>query len=111
MTKFQLKQFKVPEKAIQTACLDYLKAKNIFCWREHSGGIPVNGGEFYVQPSLKGKSDILGILKDGRFLAIEVKAKDGHVSDDQNYFIEMINKNGGLGFIAYDVQDIIDHNI
>lgn len=56
----------------------------------------------------KGVSDILGILDDGRFLAIEVK-KDAKSkpSKDQRDFIDEINNKGGLGFVAFSIDCVL----
>jgi len=62
---------------------------------------------------INGVSDILGCLSDGRLLAIEVKRPyikgkqtAGKLSEDQRNFIDRINKNGGLAFVAYSLDDV-----
>lgn len=55
---------------------------------------------------IKGTSDILGILPDGRFLAIEVKSATGRLSEEQKFFIFQINANGGKAFMARTIQDV-----
>lgn len=95
------------EKDIQAVILEYLHARKIFCWKEHSGGLPMEGGKFFMPIGLKGKSDILGIFK-GRFLAIEVKRPSGNISPDQEAFIENINLHGGLAFIARSLDDVLE---
>lgn len=60
---------------------------------------------------INGVSDILGILKDGKLLAIEVKAKKTRASFEQQIFIEDVNKNGGIAFVAWSmgqVKSILD---
>lgn len=110
MGKFHLKIPEPLEKEIQKSILDYLEAKRIFCWKEHSGGILIDGGDRYMPIGLRGKSDILGIWK-GRFLAIEVKRKTGVVSPAQQYFIDRINEEGGLAFVATSIDDLIEKGI
>lgn len=61
-------------------------------------------GHFY-RFGKPGSSDILGILDDGRFLAIEVKRPGKEPTEVQREFLENINKNGGLAFVAYSVDD------
>lgn len=56
--------------------------------------------------TLKGVSDILGILKDGRLLAIEVKVGYNKVTTEQNDFINQINTCGGLAFVARSLDDL-----
>ena len=55
----------------------------------------------------KGAADILGIW-EGRFLAIEVKMPKGKISYHQQKFIDDVNRNGGIGFFARSVDDVID---
>lgn len=71
----------------------------IFTWKQWQG--PMS------QP--RGVSDILGILPDGRFLAIEVKTRTGRVSEYQASFLYEITKNGGVAFVARSVEDVIEH--
>lgn len=54
----------------------------------------------------RGISDILGCYQ-GRLLAIEVKKPGGRVSPDQMRFIERVNQEGGIGFMAYSVDDVV----
>ena len=59
------------ESDVLRGCLDYLKMKNIFCYRNNSGATKV--GSRFIRFGYKGSSDIIGILPDGRFLAVECK--------------------------------------
>ncbi len=54
---------------------------------------------------IKGAADLLGIWK-GRPLAIEVKAGKNKASVDQLAFIEWWKKHGGVGFVAWSVEDV-----
>lgn len=56
--------------------------------------------------AISGVSDILGILPDGRFLAIEVKRPGGKASAKQLEFIEQITSRGGVAFVA-DSTDVV----
>lgn len=55
---------------------------------------------------LKGVSDILGVLPDGRFLAVECKGPKGKPSPEQVEFIENVRKMGGVAFVARSLQDV-----
>jgi len=55
---------------------------------------------------IRGISDILGILPDGRFLAVEVKTKKGRVSPEQQVFLDRINALHGVGFVARSIEDV-----
>lgn len=90
------------EVEIQAEILYYLRRLHIFAWRNNNNGIP---GRKFV--GLRGVSDIIGIYK-GRFLAIEVKSKKGILSDEQNYFLDMVRKNNGIVIIARSLNDVVE---
>lgn len=92
------------EKTIQTEVLSYLKNKGIYHWRNNTGTARVHG--FHVRYGKIGSSDIIGITKNGKFLAIEIKDEKGIVSDEQQKFINKINNNGGLAFVARSLEDV-----
>lgn len=52
-----------------------------------------------------GVADILGVLPNGKFLAIEVKSKSGKVSLQQQKFIDDINLRGGVAGVARCLND------
>jgi len=54
----------------------------------------------------KGVADIIGCLPNGRFLAVEVKAEKGRVSEHQEQFIKDVNRAGGLGFVARGISQV-----
>lgn len=95
------------EKEIQKVILDYLEARHIFCWKEHSGGLLVDGGTRYMPIGLRGKSDIFGIYK-GKFLAIEVKRPSGVLTEEQQSFLDRVNREGGIAFVARNLEDVIN---
>lgn len=99
------------EADVQQSILDYLETMHIYAWRNQSQGTYDASIKTYRinKKFKKGVSDILGILKDGRLLAIEVKRtgiKKG--SPEQHKFIDDINERGGLAFIADDLQTVVD---
>jgi VRR-NUC domain len=47
-------------------------------------------------------SDILGVLPNGKILAIEVKSKMGKLTKDQSEFINMVKQNGGCAYMCND---------
>jgi hypothetical protein len=64
--------------------------------------------------TIKGCSDILGQLKDGRFLAIEVKRppwtapKDDH-EKDQADFLAKVNAANGVAFFATSIDQVAEN--
>lgn len=81
------------------------------CWRQNSGTFAMQYGDktSYVRANTaRGMADIMGILKTGRVLAIEVKSAKGRVMEHQQEFIDSINKAGGLALIARSIDDVMD---
>ena len=72
-----------------------LKTLGIFHWKVHQG-----------LGSTPGVPDILGIWH-GKILGIEVKTAAGRVSPAQQLFIDRINREGGLAFVARGVEDVL----
>lgn len=106
--------FHILEKQIEKSILSFLRMKGIFVFKVNTVGIYDKKIERYRKSNspfiLKGVSDILGILKpDGRMLAIEVKTKQrqNRLSREQKAFLESINQNGGLAFVATSLDDVI----
>jgi VRR-NUC domain len=50
--------------------------------------------------------DVLGQLRDGRRLGVEVKAKTGRLRPEQAVFLERIRRAGGLALVARDLRDV-----
>jgi hypothetical protein len=92
-----MKQPALKEKDITRQIRNVLKTFGIFHWKVWQG-----------LGSTPGVPDIVGILKDGRFLGIEVKTERGVVSDHQSRFIENINATGGCAFVARSVDEVIE---
>lgn len=98
------------EKDIENQILEYLSLKNIFAFKVEKTGIyDPTKGVFRKKKSkynINGISDILGILPNGKFIAIEVKSKYGILSLEQSLFLSAIKNNGGFGFVARSVNDV-----
>lgn len=93
------------EDEVLRQCLTYLEMKGIYCWRNNTGATKI--GNRFIRYGYKGSSDILGILPNGRFLAVECKReKGGILSPAQKIFLENINKNGGLGIVVNSVEKL-----
>lgn len=85
--------------------LSYLAHLGIFAWRQNQG-MTTEHGRVRSFRGLKGVSDVLGILPDGRFLAIECKAATGNPSPEQIAFLEAIRARGGVAFVARSLEDV-----
>lgn len=104
-----------PEKQIENSILEYLHLKGLYCWKNQSVGIYDPTKKAFRRKSKydkNGVSDILGILPNGTLLAIEVKldntptTKKTYPSKEQKEFIENINNNKGIAFVARSVRDV-----
>lgn len=119
----------ITEKQIENQILTYLQSKKIFAWKNQSTGTydPRKGifRKSNNKHHINGVSDILGVVKDGRILCIEVKKpyiskKTGLISyktqeqiekmasDDQVFFINKIKSLGGIAFYADSVEIVED---
>jgi Holliday junction resolvase len=97
MTYLPLKNFKPSEKDITREIRAYLKIRGIFHWKAWQG-----------LGSTPGCPDILGIWK-GKMLGIEVKGGRGYLTEIQQQFIDRINTEGGVAFVARSVDDVETH--
>lgn len=95
----------IKERDIQKGILDYLKLKGIFCWKNSTVGIAKLNGSF-IPAQMTGVSDIIGLLPDGRFLAIEVKRKGNRTTFNQDVFLDNVRRNKGLAIIAFSLDDV-----
>lgn len=95
-----------PEAVVLGECLSLLNIVGIYCWRNNTGAFKANNGRL-IRYGMKGSSDIIGILPDGRFLAVECKKASGRVRPEQHTFINNINKNGGVGLIVHSCEELM----
>ena len=93
----RMNQQALKEKDITKQIRSVLKTFGIFHWKVWQG-----------LGSTPGVPDIVGILKDGRFLGIEVKTEKGRLSDHQIRFIKNIQDAGGIAFVARSLEDVIE---
>ena len=87
-----------------------LKTHKLVAWceRQNTGAAKV-GGRF-IKFGWTGCSDILGQLKDGRLLAVEVKRpKGGKLTDDQILFLELVRQHGGVSIVARNLHDVFNN--
>jgi hypothetical protein len=65
----------------------------------NKNGIPIRFG------LCVGSADIIGIYK-GRFLSIEVKRPGKKLRKEQQLWMDMINKNGGIAIVCDDAKKL-----
>lgn len=102
------------------AILQFLAMHHIPAWRMNSGAFrgEYKGRARFHRFGAKGMADIIGLIPEdsdaklgarrnqGRFLAIEVKSKGQAANEAQGAFLATVNTNGGLGFVAWSVDDV-----
>ena len=80
-------------------------------WRQNSGTFAErnrDGSTRYIRANTaKGMSDIMGVLKDGRTLAIEVKSRTGRMRPGQEEFLQTIRSAGGVAGVCRSVDDAV----
>jgi hypothetical protein len=96
-----------PGSALVKACLDYLALRGVFAWRSNNTGIWDAKKRCWRFHGLKGVSDIHGVLDGGRFLAVECKEGRGQLTEEQRYYLAIVNELGGLGLVVCSVGELI----
>jgi penicillin-binding protein-related factor A (putative recombinase) len=80
------------EQQIQKKIIDYLKSIGAYTVKT-------------IVTNSSGTPDILLSFK-GQFIAIEVKAAKGRVTDLQKWHLDQIRKSGGIAFVAKSVNEV-----
>lgn len=103
---------KAPREAdVLRDCLTWLALHGVFAFRVNSGafaGVHKGKRRFVRFNSEPGLSDVLGILPDGRFLAVEVKRPGGPgPTPEQLSFLDRVRQLGGVGLVVRSVEDLV----
>lgn len=96
-----------PEAAALAKVLKALSAHSAVAWCERMNSGAVRIGKRFVRFGWKGCPDVLGQLKDGRLLGVEVKAPKGKLRPEQAVFLNRIRCAGGVAFMARDCRDVM----
>ena len=113
--RYHLRTIEPSEATIQNAILRYLAMDKRIAWanRFNTGAAVVESkgpdgrtSRRYIRYAFPGCSDILGQLTDGRFLAVEVKAKGNKATDEQAAFLAKVATAGGVAILAYSIDDV-----
>ena len=96
-----------PEAAALAEVLRVLRHHPAAAWVERqNSGVARIGGRF-VRFGWAGCSDLLGMMQDGRLLAVECKAPAGKVRAEQAEFLSLVRRFGGVAFVARDCRDVL----
>ncbi len=92
------------------ALVEVLKALNahpavVWCERMNTGAARI--GARFVRFGFRGCPDVLGQLRDGRLLGVEVKGPSGRLRPEQAFFLERVRAAGGVAFMARDCRDVL----
>ena len=96
-----------PEAGALREVLQALSAHSAVAWCERMNSGAVKIGSRFVRFGWKGCPDVLGQLKDGRLLGVEVKSASGVLRPEQTLFLDRIRCAGGVAFMARDCRDVI----
>lgn len=94
-----------PEGKIKLEICQYLEKLGFVFWVNSAPGR--RGRKANSKYSSVGVSDVCGLLRSGKFFAIEVKAGKNPPSPEQLDFLERVRLSGGIGIVAYSVDDVI----
>jgi hypothetical protein len=95
------------ETNIMNACMVALSVAGCLVWRNNVGGLPDANGRPIRYGLGTGSSDLVGICRDGTFLAVEVKTKTGRVSPAQEAFIAAVRRRGGRSGVARSPEEAV----
>jgi len=77
----------------------------VFAWRNNTRTVWLDGRPVYF--GYPGSADIIGLLPDGRFLAVETKRPvGGKQSPKQIRFQEKIEASGGVYLLVRSVEEL-----
>jgi hypothetical protein len=96
-----------PESAALVEVLKALKAHPAVAWCERINSGAAKVGNRSIRFGFKGCPDVLGQLRDGRLLGVEVKSPTGKLRPEQSVFLERIRGAGGVAFMARDLRDVM----
>ena len=97
------------EAAALVEVLRALRNHGAVAWCERMNSGAAKMGSPFVRFGWPGCPDVLGQLKDGRLLGVEVKGSTGRLRPEQSVFLERIASAGGVPFVARNCRDVFDN--
>lgn len=96
------------EAALMHRIMIAVSTSGALVWRNHVGRGRHASGNYVAMGLGKGSADIIGLVPPhGRWIAIEVKTKAGIVSPDQQRWLELVRRWGGVTGVARSVEDAL----
>jgi hypothetical protein len=96
-----------PESAALVEVLKALRAHPAVVWCERMNSGAAKVGNRFIRFGWPGCPDVLGQLRDGRLLGVEVKGPTGKLRPQQTVFLDRIRGAGGVAFMARDCRDVL----
>lgn len=86
-----------------------LKASELGCvlFRNNTGKLEDKRGRWVEFGLCKGSSDLIGMMPDGRFLAVECKVGTAQPRSNQIDFINLVLSKGGVAGTVWSVDEFI----
>ena len=75
-------------------------------WQNDTGVARSMTGDRVIKFGFKGSSDIIGITRTGKFLAVEIKTGKDDLRPEQRVFKKVIEENGGRYFLIRNEDEI-----
>lgn len=101
---------KPKEADIQRQCLDWLRLWGALPVRVNSGSRPWTDAKgrrrFFSMNSEPGCSDVLCLLPDGRWAAIEFKRPGGTPRPEQESFLAAVRQRRGIGLVVTSLDEL-----
>lgn len=94
------------EGAALVEVLKALRAHPAVSWAERQNTGSARIGGRFIRFGWPGCPDVIGQLRDGRFLGCEVKGPTGRLRPEQAVFLERIRASGGVAFVGRDCTDV-----
>lgn len=105
--KMERKRNAKPEAAALIEVMKSLRGHRAVAWIERQNSGAYKDGDRFIRFGWPGCSDIIGQLRDGRFLAVEVKAERGRLSEGQRIFLDRVAAAGGVAFVARNGEEVV----
>ena len=100
---------KAKERDVLKGCIAVLDShpQIALWWRQNTGAM--RDGTRFVKFSFRGASDLMAILKGGKFLAVECKATGKRASPDQAAFLDNVLDAGGYAVCVDSPDKLADY--
>ena len=95
------------EAAALVEVLQALRTHPTVAWCERMNSGAVRMGGRVLRFGWPGCPDVLGQLKDGRLLGVEVKGPAGKLRPEQAVILDRVRAAGGVAFVARDLRDVL----